>query len=97
MVAQDCIPIYLGGGDQEDAHSRPAGGQWLSIAFLLSQESTNRRITVHASPSIKQDPISKTTKAKRTGGMTQVVEYFLSKCEALRSTPSITHTYTKIH
>jgi hypothetical protein len=39
-----------------------------------------------------QDPNSKITKAKRAGGMAQVVEHLHSKCKALSSNPSITKT-----
>jgi hypothetical protein len=37
----------------------------------------------------KEDTISKITRAKRAGGMAQVVECLLSKCEALSSNSSI--------
>jgi hypothetical protein len=46
----------------------------------------NRRIVIQACLSIKQDPISKITNLKRTGGVAQVVENLPSKCEALNST-----------
>jgi hypothetical protein len=36
----------------------------------------------------KQDYISKTTRAKRAGGMPQAVEHLSSKCKALSSNPS---------
>jgi hypothetical protein len=35
--------------------------------------NTNRRILIQASPDIKQDPISKITNGKKTGGEAQVV------------------------
>jgi hypothetical protein len=38
-----------------------------------------------------QDPISKITRAKWTGGMPQAVEHLLCKCEALSSNPNPTH------
>jgi hypothetical protein len=37
-----------------------------------------------------QDPISKITKAKWTGGVTQAVESLLCKCKALSSNPILT-------
>jgi hypothetical protein len=37
-----------------------------------------------------QDPISKITKAKGTGGVAQAAEHMLCKCEALSSNPSST-------
>jgi hypothetical protein len=45
-------------------------------------------IAVQASLVMKQDPISKITKAERAGGVTQVVEHLLSKCDALSSNPN---------
>jgi hypothetical protein len=47
-------------------------------------------ILIHAIPDIKQDSISKVTKAKRTGGGTQVVEHLPSNHEAPSSNPSVT-------
>jgi hypothetical protein len=55
-------------------------------------ESTTRRIMVQVSLGIKQDPISKITRAKRASGVTQVVEHLLRTWEALSSTPSTAHT-----
>jgi hypothetical protein len=40
----------------------------------------------------KQNPISKITRAKRVGGVAQMVECLPSKCKALWSNPSTTHT-----
>jgi hypothetical protein len=45
--------------------------------YPATQGITNRRTF-----SIKQDPMSKLAKAKRTEGMAQVVEHLQSKCEA---------------
>jgi hypothetical protein len=42
-----------------------------------------------ASPGKKQDPISKITREKRTGGIAHTVEYLPSKHEALSSNHSI--------
>jgi hypothetical protein len=39
----------------------------------------------HSSRLPQQDPISKITRAKWTGGMVQAVEHLLCKCEALSS------------
>jgi hypothetical protein len=50
------------------------------------QGSTNRRIKVQACLGKKQALIPKTTNAKRTGGVAQVVGYLHSKCKALNST-----------
>jgi hypothetical protein len=41
-----------------------------------------------AHANIFQDPISKITRAKWTGGVAQLVEYLLCKCEALSSNSS---------
>jgi hypothetical protein len=43
---------------------------------------------VQANLGKKQDPISKITRAKRVGGIAQVIEYLLSKQEALTSNSS---------
>jgi hypothetical protein len=40
-----------------------------SDARLATRESTNKRIVVHAGQGIEQDSISKTTNAKRAGGV----------------------------
>jgi hypothetical protein len=37
---------------------------------------------------VRETPISKITRAKRTRGMAQVIEYLLYKYEALSSNPS---------
>jgi hypothetical protein len=42
---------------------------------------------VQASPGIRQERVSKITKAKRVGGMAKVIEHLPSKWEALRSNP----------
>jgi hypothetical protein len=39
---------------------------------------------------VHETPISKITRAKRTGGITKAVEHLLCKCEALNSNPSPT-------
>jgi hypothetical protein len=51
------------------------------------QRCTNRRIKVQVDPVIKRVPISKITKAERAGRVAQVIEYLLSKCKTLSSTP----------
>jgi hypothetical protein len=48
--------------------------------------STDKRITVQASPGINQDPISKITNVEEA----QVVEYLPRQHEALNSTPTTT-------
>jgi hypothetical protein len=57
--------------------------------------SINRRIKVQAHLSIKRDTISKITKAKRTGSMTQVVELLPRKSKALSSNPHTSKKTTK--
>jgi hypothetical protein len=42
-----------------------------------------------------QDPISKITRAKWTGGVAQVLEHLLCKCEALGPNHNHTHPPTK--
>jgi hypothetical protein len=43
------------------------------------------------------DPISKITRAKWTGGVAEVVESLLCKCEALSSMSGFRHTHTHTH
>jgi hypothetical protein len=59
-----------------------------------TRESTNRRMEVQANLGIKQDPISKITNAKRSGGVTEQEEYLPCKCKTLSSIPVQTHTHT---
>jgi hypothetical protein len=47
--------------------------------------SVNRRTVAQAGLGLKQDPIFKITKAKRTGGIAQVAEHLPSKLKALSS------------
>jgi hypothetical protein len=47
----------------------------------------NRRVTIQVSPGRKPDPISKTTRAKRAGGLVQVEECLSF---ALSSNPNTT-------
>jgi hypothetical protein len=48
--------------------------------------STTRRMEVQADQGIKQDPISKITKAKMAKGRAKVVQCLTSKCKALSLT-----------
>jgi hypothetical protein len=50
-------------------------------------------VTVLASPGKKQDPISEITKAKKAGGVAQVLELLPSKCTPLPAQK--THKQTK--
>jgi hypothetical protein len=65
------------------------GWVWWYICHPSYQRSINRRIAVQGDPGIKQDPISKITNTKMTGGMVglQVVGSLPSKCKALNSIP----------
>jgi hypothetical protein len=53
---------------------------------LATWEAEIRRITVQGQSRqiVQETPISKTTRAKWTGGMAQAVEHLLCKHEALR-------------
>jgi hypothetical protein len=51
--------------------------------------SVNMRITVQTSLGINMTPYLK--KNQRAGEVVQVVEYLLSKCEVLSSTPVLPH------
>jgi hypothetical protein len=57
------------------------GGATLSCE--LWREEGNRRITVQVSQGNNQDPISKITRAKKTGSMAQAVEHLPKKHKAL--------------
>jgi hypothetical protein len=53
------------------------------------KESRNSRISIQAKPNISIRPYSKKVpKAKRAGGMVQVVEYLSTEWKALNSNPS---------
>jgi hypothetical protein len=65
--------------------SQPIAGY--SGSLLSSQVF---RIVIQAVPTIKQDPISKITKAERAEGMAQVADHLLSKHKAPSSNFSTT-------
>jgi hypothetical protein len=50
--------------------------------------SINRRIAVLVGLGKKQDLISKITRTKRTGNVTQAIENMTTNCKALSSSPS---------
>jgi hypothetical protein len=95
-------PSYLGGRVWKDPSSRPAqtkhswgsvsasGWAWWHVSVNPALWGSTNRITVQASQDLKWDCISKITKAKRAGSVTQVVEYLSSKHKALSSTPNTT-------
>jgi hypothetical protein len=56
--------------------------QWYAPVIPVTVGSINRKITVQASLDKSQNQI---TRAKRVGGMDQVVEPLSSNCEALSS------------
>jgi hypothetical protein len=60
------------------------------MPVIPAMERINRKIVVQASVDKKWNPISKLTRAKNAGGMTQVVKHLPSKCEAPCSSPSTT-------
>jgi hypothetical protein len=64
----------------------------VSPAIITIQETETERIEVWGKPGqiVCETPISKITKAKWTGGMTQVVE-----CKALSSNPNDTQKKVK--
>jgi hypothetical protein len=51
--------------------------------------SRNKRTLEQSSPGIKQESISKITRAKRVHRVALLVEYLSSKCKNLTSTPSM--------
>jgi hypothetical protein len=78
--------IYIG----DPISKEKARHQWLTSLILAMWEAEIRRIKIWGqSRQISLwDPTSKTIRAKWTGGMIQVVECLLCKCEALNSNPS---------
>jgi hypothetical protein len=105
-VAQACNPSYLGGRDGEDCGSRPAQTNVQKTPSQpmagysgghLSPQATwgnmNRRIEVQAALEINWDPISKTTNAKRAGGLAQVVRGLAQvvKCLPSKWGPWVAH------
>jgi hypothetical protein len=57
------------------------------VVFPCHPSYTGSKNKENYGPSIRQDLVSKITKAKRVGGMAKVVEHLPSKWEALRSNP----------
>jgi hypothetical protein len=57
---------------------KPHLNQWLGVVahacYPSYVGSVNRRLTVQACPSLKQQPVSEITEMKSAGGMAQVVE-----------------------
>jgi hypothetical protein len=77
VVAHACNPAYSGGKELEDLGSRPAqakssqdpsqpmAGVVACVTVIPAMwRNISRKITVQASPGIKQGPLSKITKAK---------------------------------
>jgi hypothetical protein len=82
-------------GDQEPLRElgKPRADGWLTPVILASWEAEIGRIVVRDQyrQIVRWDsPISKTTKAKWTGGVANAVEHLLWACEALRSNPDPT-------
>jgi hypothetical protein len=59
----------------------------LTLVILVTCEIEIRRATVQGQPHANV-PISKVTRAKRTGGVAQAGERLLCKCKTLSSSPS---------
>jgi hypothetical protein len=75
--------------------AKPSGIYWLDVMTRACHPSYSgkykwRRISVQHSLSLKQDPISKITNAKKTSGMAQMVACMPSKCKVLGSTRGTT-------
>jgi hypothetical protein len=64
-----------------------AGCWWLTLIILAIGEAEIGRIAVQGQPwqIVLETPISKISRAKRIGGMVQVVEHLLYKHKALDS------------
>jgi hypothetical protein len=68
--------------------------QWVTPIVLVTWKAEFGRITVWGQPRqiVWETLISKITRAKWTGGVAQALECLLSKCKALSSNHSRTHT-----
>jgi hypothetical protein len=71
----------------QDPISTNDWAQWPMPVILAMQGSTSRKNEIQVGLGLKQDAISKITKAK-SWGVAQVVEHLPSKCKALSSSPS---------
>jgi hypothetical protein len=71
---------------------KQARSQWLTPLILANWEAEIWRIMVQGQPrqTVHETPISKITRAKWTGGVTQAVEHLLCKHKTLSSNPSPT-------
>jgi hypothetical protein len=102
-VVQVCNPYYSGGRTHEDC--RLSRGRWVWLdgyktSSLAKVESSGACLSFHLhgkhkqgncwSPDKNRDPMPKTVKAKRPGGIAQVIEHLPSKSEALSWNPSST-------
>jgi hypothetical protein len=70
--------------------SQPTSQTWCRAPVILAiWANTSWKIEVQADASIKQESVSKITRAKRAAGVAIVVEHLPSKHEALNSNPNI--------
>jgi hypothetical protein len=95
-------PNYVRGRDQEDGGLSTAQAKkfvripsqpikswvWWCMPVILHMGSLNTRMVVQALQAYTQDHIPKITKAKRPGGVAQVVQHLPSKYKALSLNPS---------
>jgi hypothetical protein len=65
-----------------------AGQGDASLSSPATRGSINRRSAVQAGLGIESNAIPRITKEKKDGCIAQMVEYLLSKCKALNSSPS---------
>jgi hypothetical protein len=61
---------------------------WFAPVIPATAENHKIGLQLRLAWTEKQDPILKITRAKRAGGVAQVVEYLPTKCESLISKPS---------
>jgi hypothetical protein len=99
VVTHAYNPNYLGGRDPEDCSSRAAKTKssldpistnsqegWHTFVILVIHGSEIGRSQSRLASASSETLISRITKAKMAGGMSQVLEQWLSKLQALSST-----------
>jgi hypothetical protein len=90
-----CLPILLESNKKtiltgSQKKNSTSGHWWIMSVILATWEFEMQRIMVWGQPKpvVSETLCPKITTATQTGGMAQVVEYLLCKCEALSSNQS---------
>jgi hypothetical protein len=66
---------------------------WWHTPVIAMEGDLKQEGQVQVSLGKKRDPISKIPRAKRAGGVAQVVQHLCSKCEALSLSPRTANKY----